>query len=225
MRFHMRKPIAKMTASRTMVMTTICVPRTRTVLVMDADCFSMTASDSFDIACSTFALTSPVLLSMDSSFFLWVAASFSRSVRMPTMLVFSFSTVSLCAVGLLPGEPASRLVSVTKVLQSLASLDMRLSRCATSFQSLSSSGTAAAMWSLITLVNLSRWSVCDFWSTKCLWSSVSISLYASWILDVTSFISSPMTFSSKLLTSTSTMDTASEAPPGGGEPLRAVKPM
>mmetsp|Transcript_13556 Transcript_13556/g.39008 ORF Transcript_13556/g.39008 Transcript_13556/m.39008 type:complete len:210 (-) Transcript_13556:858-1487(-) len=202
----------------------ICRPREDTDWDRVSDCRARALKDRPLRALALWALTSATFLCTTSNFCRCVAVSLTKARRSPTTSCFKAATPSPWL--LTPSLPKRMRASVCNVLQSVPRVSTREVRLWICASSRSSSGFAWARCSPSMDINLDKCSVCDFWSTKWRFSSVSICLYASWICAETSFMSSPIEVSSKLTVLTSARDTMSgETVPGAPVPLQAVKPM
>mmetsp|Transcript_159753 Transcript_159753/g.291547 ORF Transcript_159753/g.291547 Transcript_159753/m.291547 type:complete len:218 (+) Transcript_159753:121-774(+) len=171
------------------------------------------ASACFCLTSAMFFFTASILSSCD-------ALSFIRRRLNPMISSFKncvFSTGSPSALT----RTSSSLVSV---LQSSPNLLMRSSSCSRSWNIFASTGLEAFVCSVTILMRRLRCCVCDFWSMKCRFLSVSISLNASWISAETSVICSPNPFVSWLYIASCVMETVSATVSSDLEPLQAEKP-
>mmetsp|Transcript_48385 Transcript_48385/g.144482 ORF Transcript_48385/g.144482 Transcript_48385/m.144482 type:complete len:201 (-) Transcript_48385:892-1494(-) len=194
-------------ARRQTIIQDICRPRDWTVCARESACLTTVLSASGLPPFPAFSFTSRTFFCTASICILWVALSLTRSRLRPTISCFIASSAVLWATSgcHLAGSSwlpiIRRLTLCFMVLQSSPILSIRLSRPFSDSKSPCSAGLVALRCSPIMSISLTMWSVCDFWSRKCLCESVSISMYVSWICWDTPFMSSPMEVSSMLFTS------------------------
>mmetsp|Transcript_68316 Transcript_68316/g.193547 ORF Transcript_68316/g.193547 Transcript_68316/m.193547 type:complete len:342 (-) Transcript_68316:429-1454(-) len=217
--------MAKTAAMRQNIIQDIWEPLWRTDFSSVSVCLAMTprASGAFSLDC--FSLTSATFFTTASSFWLCVAPSLTSSRLRPMISCLISSTPALCAWPGLPLLPMMRCAALSVCLQSSPSLSTRSSSVFSSSKSCRSAGAVVLMCVPRISTRRPMWSVWDFWSRKCLCSSVSMSRSVSWICVDTSLFSSPMEVSSKLLTSTCATETRSANAPSVVVPLQAVRPM